>query len=328
MKKYLAILTAFVAVILSSCSNDDITITEPTTFKIDPNTVISGFEEFDPGDLTVIPSTYQLRIRLLIYNDAGQLVTETEQFFSDYAHKMTANLDLPLDKKYKAIAVTDITRKSDGFEYWEISGEESLSTLKFKDTGYIGSQRSILGLASVDFVGGNTSEVKLDVRPAGTLMIVYYSGIRSYTNVTDYQLGINRNSDYVTFDNAGKPEWNVEASSTIDWRISHIEVADWDDQPDITNIYDYVFTLPCGNTNMVFQYKTKTSNGWADLTNSINLNLREGSEYFVFCDIAEQEIGYEELATGRSSMNLSDILYENNLENCIINKLYDFKTIK
>lgn len=326
MKKYLAILTAFVAVILSSCSNDDITITKPTTFKIDPNTVISGFEELVAGDLTVIPSAYQLRIRLLIYNESGQMVKETEQFFSDYAHKMTANIDLPLDKKYKAIAITDITRKSDGFEYWEISGEESLSTLKLRDTGYVGSQRNILGISSVDFVGGSSSEIKMDVRPAGALMIVYYQGIRSYTNVTDYQLAINRDSDYVTFDNAGQPEWNIEASSTYDWRISLLEVADWDDEPDVSNIYDYVFTLPYGNTKMLFQYKT--SSGWFDLTNNININLSEGSEYFVFCDIAEREISYEQLASGRYSMNLSDMLYKTNFENCRINKQYDFKTIK
>lgn len=326
MKKYLAILTAFVGVILSSCSNDDITITEPITFKIDPNTVISGFEEWNPGDLTVISSAFQLRIRLLIYNESGQLVKEEQQFFSDYAHKMTANIDLPIDKKYKAIAVTDITRKSDGFEYWELSGEESLSTLKLKDTGYIGSQKNILGIATTDFVGGSSSEIKIDVRPAGSLMIVYYYGIRSYSDVTEYQLGINRSADYVTFDNAAQPEWNVEASSSFDWRISNIEVANWDDKPNIANIYDYVFTLPYGNTNMRFE--AKTASGWIALTSTISLNLKEGSEYFIVCDIAEQEIGYDELATGRSSWDLTDMLYEKNLENCKINKQHDFKTLK
>ncbi|MCM1517046.1 MAG: hypothetical protein NC117_00180 [Pseudoflavonifractor sp.] len=324
MKKYFAILAAVFAVILSSCSNDDIPVSQTTTFKINPNTVISGFQEWNAGDLTVINSSYQLRIRLLVYNESGSLVQEDEQFFTDYAHLMTSNLNLAMGERYKAIAITDITRKSDGFEYWELSGKENLSTLKLSDTGYLGSQKNILGIASTDIISGDGTQVDMNVQPAGSLIIVYYEGIRSWSNVTDYQLGINRSADYVTFDNLAQPEWNVQASSTYDWRISHIEVSDWDDSPNVENIYDYVFTLPYGNTNVEFEYKT--SNGWYSLTRSASINLGIGSEYLVRCDIAEKTIDCGALVSGRSAMSFGDMLMKSaSMDYCPVAKYDDMK---
>lgn len=308
MKKYLAMFAVLFTVILSSCSNDDIPVAQKTTFKINPNTVISNFQEFNAGDLTVISDRFHLRVRLLVYNEEGVLVTEDEQFFDDYSHLMTSTLDLSVGERYKAMAITDIVRKSDSFEYWELSGKENLSSLKIADTGYIGSQRNILGISNTEFIAGDQSQINIDVQPAGSLMIVYYEGIRSWSNISEYQLGINRSADYVTFNKDVTPEWNIQSSSSFDWRISNIKVADWDDQPKVQNIYDYVFTLPYGNTNMCFQAKKKSPEEWIYLTQYISLDLGLGSEYLVMCNIADQEISYEKLASGRSRAAEGDIL--------------------
>lgn len=310
MKKYLAILTAIIAVTLSSCSNEDVQLLKNTTFKINPSTVISGFEEFQPGELTEINKNFQLRVQLYIYNDKGQLVNDDIQFFSDYAHIMTSNLDIEQGKSYTAVAITDIISRSDSFEYWEITDKDNLSTLKISNTGYLGSQKNILGISNYDFIGGESSQINIDVQPAGTLMIVYYAGIRAWSNVTDYQLGINRHADYVTFTTSAQPEWNIEASTSFDWRISHIEVADWDDSPEINNIYDYVFTLPYGSTKIEFE--AKTSSGWQALTSTANLTLGRGSEYFVYCDIEEQEISIEQLTDSRAGDLNRDFISNSN----------------
>lgn len=299
MKKYIAIISALLAVVLSSCSNDDITIEKATVFKVYTNSVIGDFQEWKAGDLTVINSNYQLRVRLLVYDETGTLVKQDEQFFEDYAHVMTSNLSLSMGEKYKIVAMTDIVRKKDKFEYWELSGEESLKTLKISDTGYIASQNNILGIVTKDVEGGADDQINLHVLPAGTLMIIYYQGIFSWSDVTEYQLALNRSADYVTFDNSAQPEWNVNASSSYDWRISHIEVSDFE----AANIYDYVFTLPYGNTNL--RYEALTNSGWVVLTNSISLNIGVGSEYFILCDIENQTIQYEQLVSSRAMSDFS-----------------------
>ena len=58
----------FVAV-LTSCTNDDITISYATNFKINPATVITPFTfEMNPGELESFGSDHRLRVRLLTYN--------------------------------------------------------------------------------------------------------------------------------------------------------------------------------------------------------------------------------------------------------------------
>lgn len=317
MKKYLPIIAVLFTVLLSSCSNDDIPVGKTTTFKVNPNTVISGFEEWKAGDLTVINSYFQLRVHLLVYNESGKLVSEDVQHFGDYAHVMTSNLNLSDGERYRAIAITDIVRKSDSFEYWSLIGKRDLSTLKLSDTGYIGGQRNILGIASTDFVCGEMSQVSIDVQPAGALLIVYYEGIRSWSNISEYELGINRSADYVSFNHLARPEWNVQASSSYDWRISNIKVSDFDDRPNTKNIYDYVFAIPYGQTNMLFRAKKKSPAEWIALTQSISLNLAEGTEFFISCDIAEQKIEYEQLVNSRS---FSDRLAQSRFASgCLLN---------
>lgn len=306
MKKCILILAAIMAVVLSSCSNEDITVKKSITFKVNPNTVISGFKEYNPGDLTVIDSSFELRVQLLIYNENDQLVTKDVQYFNDYAHIMTSTLELNDGEQYKAIAITDIIQRSEDFEYWTVSDKESLKTLRISNTGYIGSQYNILGIANQDIIVSGTNQINIDVQPAGSLMIVVYDGIKYWSDVSEYQLGINRNADYVTFETSGNPEWNINASSNFDWRISNITVADWADSPEITTIYDYVFSLPYGNTNVRFE--ALVSSGWLGLTTADSINLGRGSEYFIYCDIENQEMYIEQLTAGRSAIGDSDTL--------------------
>ncbi|MCS2309158.1 hypothetical protein NXX42_25705 [Bacteroides thetaiotaomicron] len=74
MKKYILLMFVFVAV-LTSCTNDDITISYATNFKINPATVITPFTfEMNAGELESFGSDHRLRVRLLTYN-SGRVIS-------------------------------------------------------------------------------------------------------------------------------------------------------------------------------------------------------------------------------------------------------------
>ena len=92
MKKYILLVCVFVAA-LTSCTNDDITISYATNFKINPATVIAPFTwEWEAGDLESFDTDYQLRVRLLVYNSDGILEKEDMQYFSNYSVVMNSSL--------------------------------------------------------------------------------------------------------------------------------------------------------------------------------------------------------------------------------------------
>ena len=110
MKKYILLMFVFVAV-LTSCTNDDITISYATNFKINPATVITPFTfEMNPGELESFGSDHRLRVRLLTYNSEGLLVQENVEYFTNYATLMSCSQNLP-DGNYIAIAITDVGRR-------------------------------------------------------------------------------------------------------------------------------------------------------------------------------------------------------------------------
>lgn len=306
MKKYTLIIAAILLMVLSACTDSkDITIIRSKivskSFKINPSTVISGFEELQAGDLTVISSNMELRVRLLIYNENGQLVAKDTQYFSDYSHIMTSNVDVDEFGSYKAMVITDIRRKSDSLEFWTINGEENLNSLIINNTGYLGGENNILGISNYDFDGNTSSQININVQPAGALMVVYYMGIRALSYVTEYQLAIDKSTDSVTFTSDALPEWNIKSSSDFDWRISNIELADFDDT--VENVYEYVFALPYGQTKIELQGYNMLALGssWFALTETAYLNLGRGTEYYVCCDIEEREIVVEQFTKGSCS---------------------------
>ena len=112
MKKYILMLFAVVAA-FTSCTNDDIAINYATNFKINPATVIKPFTfENEKGELEGIPSSYNLRIRLLIYTAEGQLVKEEKELFTSYASTMGVSTHLPVGD-YIAISCGNIVAVSE-----------------------------------------------------------------------------------------------------------------------------------------------------------------------------------------------------------------------
>lgn len=143
----------FVAV-LTSCTNDDITISYATNFKINPATVITPFTfEMNPGELESFGSDHRLRVRLLTYNSEGLLVQENVEYFTNYATLMSCSQNLP-DGNYIAIAITDVVSyegNNVALEYWELSDHDKLAETRIDDNGYIGLQYKILGISKTNF---------------------------------------------------------------------------------------------------------------------------------------------------------------------------------
>lgn len=287
MKKYLAAFAVLFTVILSSCTNDDIPVGQTITFKVDPSTVISGYEEFYAGDLTSLGDYYRLRIRLLVYNESGNLVASEESYSDDYTHIQTYSLALPAGK-YTSVAVTDVVGKTQSFEYYTLSGEDKLTTTTFTHTGYMGEQRNILGLTTESLTIDNSAkDFSIKVRPAGAL-IVYY--IKNWNKCSDfnvdistYELWANQSNAALTLDSKGEPEYSVKSSSDYDWRwlsFDHTE-----EYSIYQNVYGYVFQFPMTNVKLQWIGKITDTSRYVTWGDSAVCSLEAGSEYYFEIDI-------------------------------------------
>ncbi len=285
MKKYLAILAVLFTAILSSCSNDDnIQVNQVITFKVNPSTVISSYKEFDVGELSALPSNANLRIRILIYNEDGNLVDEDVTYTNDYTHIMTTSLNLA-QGNYTAVACTDVVLNNKTFEFWDLSGKETLSTTTFTDKGKIGDRWKILGLKVAHFsVDRNTTELNIDVKPAGALILVWWKNWNRYSNVTAFRLYTNRSSDQMTLGASGNPSYSVESSYDLDWNIAQLSY-----NSDYNGGQAYVFSFPI--KNMTVQFGAGLENNKYTLFKNAEavVNIELGREYYFTYDVKSEE---------------------------------------
>lgn len=249
MKK---ILFAFFALIgiLTSCTNDDITISNSITFKINPLTVVDNLYEYKAGDLTSLGSSYKLNVSLFIYNSEGILANKVTNQYSAYTHMMTANIDLPAGN-YTAVAETHV---SGSIEFWDIEGTEHLSTFKITDNGYIGGKSKILGLSIRKFnIEDDTKTIDIDVENAGAVACVQFSNWKKYNNVKTYALMGKQSCDYITFDTNGNNDYSLESSSSYGY---YMYKSDYDSN--YSGSVGYFFTFPIKNAS--FRFYAETTN--------------------------------------------------------------------
>jgi len=299
MKKYLAIFAVLFTVILSSCSNDDIPVNQSITFKVNPSTVVNCFAEYDAGELTVLPKGYSLRVRLLIYNEAGVLVSSDTQKFNDYSHIMTSPQDLP-EGEYTVVTTTDIITSTDENFAWRLSNEENLSTLSIAKSEYIREQWEILGLETTHVsIYPGIKDVNIDVKPAGALAIVFYTNWNHYSDVVKYKLNSDRIADNLTFTSTGEPQYSVKSSNWTDYRIS---LATWDSN--YIGAYRYIFLFPMQNAT--FQFKCECDDDKTYLLGEpAKINTERGKEYRFEIDVETDEASWY-VITPRSSKAVMD----------------------
>ncbi len=316
MKKYLAIFAVLFTVILSSCSNDDIPVSQSTTFKINPATVIQSFTyEINPGDLEGVPSGSSLRVRLLVYNLEGILVKSETQYLSSYASLMSSSLDLSMGD-YTAVVITDVVTKSGddiSFACWELSDENSISTAKITDLGYIGGKSKILGIGSTKFTvyGTFSEDVVINPTPAGSVLCVMFKNIHTYSDVESLVLETNRYSDYLVLNQDGGYDVAVENNNNkYNWRAAILEPSDY---PDATNVYGYYFVVPTNNIS--YRFRIDITGEDSLYSDAMPFNITAGSEYYFELNLCDPNYDYGisyggyQVTSGRSRSDVSEKLF-------------------
>ena len=135
MKKYIISAMALLAMLVTSCSNEDITIEAPSTISVNAAGVISHFQEYKAGELEVMDSGRKLRLRALVYNSNGELVAQHTDYFTNYNVQLKTSEFLS-PGTYTVIGISDVVKMQGntvGTEWWTLSGERKLSDMVIKD---------------------------------------------------------------------------------------------------------------------------------------------------------------------------------------------------
>ena len=290
MKKYILSMVVAIVAILSSCSNEEITISKTVNFTVNPATVVEPYTssfsdllsifDINRGVLESFNTNYKLRVRLFVYDNNGVLVQKASGNYSNYDVKLKESFYLSVGS-YTAIAISDIYRTSDGFEYWAVSGEDLLATLKITDTGYFGGERTILGVTKQAFkVDDKGIDVNIDIKAAGALFLNYYQNIFTYTGVTEYELSVNKLQSSINYDSEGNYSISTENhNGSYDWRISSV-VLDEIDQTQYSGAIRWATQLPMNNVGVCFSYWTSTASSSSQMGSGKVLDIKAGDTYF------------------------------------------------
>lgn len=296
MKKYISIVIAILSVVLSSCSNEDISIQKECTIRVNPNTVISDFEEYNAGELTVIPNRYQLRIHLFVYDLSGNLVYSGIEYSPDYSHYVTfTNVNLQYGE-FILLTTTDIVR-TDDFEYWTFSDEQTLTQLTIVSNNYVSEQRGILGYACkrVNINRNNDALFEIDAKPAGSLIFANVQKMKSIADVESYELCTNRDCERVQFNSNGELKPSIKSSNTFDWRTVILDVDDLSGS--YTGLYTYYFSVEINNAKFEWHGITK-DNKFRVLGDSYTCSMNMGDQFKFVLDANTRKATWEQVKTG------------------------------
>ena len=251
MKKYFICAYALLAMFMTSCSNEDITIEAPSTININAASVIAPFTwQYDPGELEAFGSSYKLRLRALVYNDKGELVRQTSELFTNYNVQLKSNVFLSAGT-YTIIGISDVVGVSGNSiknEFWQLSGESKISEMLITDGGQIGNFAKVLGVAknTLTVQGNKTNSIDVNLQPAGALIYTFFIDMDALSayGVTHYKLMANKSCESLSFDGSGNYRIIEKNESNTSYRIARVEASGSD--------YRYNFLLPMKNVNLWF----------------------------------------------------------------------------
>lgn len=321
MKKYLSILTALIAVLFTSCSNDDIPVQSATQIRVNPATVMSNFKyQLRPGDLDGVSDGSEVRIRLYIFDESGSLVEKHSQTVQNYLTTATFETYIPADKYYSALAITDVVRKSSTFEYWEVSDENELSTMKvtYKSSGSTYGTQEILGLKYQALYPGDNH---IDVEAAGSLICTICSNIHAFSNLGGILIFANRGNAYYEFNSWGE----AVANPDLEQNASFIFLTDIPSMPSTQEIsYSYKFMMPQKNLRVTYGF-IDTDGEILGATATDGINIEACKEYICYIELDPNNDGSGEYAYGFGlAKDSGRSTYDNNTELGTINTPADY----
>jgi hypothetical protein len=299
MKKIIFMLTAVIAVMLTSCSNDDIPVSSATVITVNPSSVIKNFTyQLSTGDLDGVDSDEQLRIRLYVYNSNGVLSYSEEKDLRNYLTSAKFELALKPDENYTAVVLTDITTDTSGNvpEYWGVENEQSISTLQvtYLASDYIVyGHQEVLGIGAVSLQGGENVTVAPEA--AGALICSYAANIHAYSNIAKILLFGSRGNNYYSFDESGyfNASPDIEAFETL----MNLDV----NNTSSYGIYTYKFTMPQTNFDLYVGFYDSESNLLSNSAKS-GLTIQKGHEYYAYVLLDPNDNG-----DGKYSYSFSDV---------------------
>ena len=291
MKKYISLLAIAIIAVLSSCSIEDVTVSKTVNFTVNPSTVVEPFVEkysyiisdvlgSNKGELESFSTDFKLRVRLFVYDKNGELAKKVSGDFSNYDVKLKESIFLPVGS-YTAIAISDVYSPQQNFQYWAVSGEDQLATLKIEDTGYFGDALTILGATKQTFTVGETGvDVNIDIKSAGALFLITYWNIFTYSDVTQYELSVNKLQSSINYNSNGDYTISTQNNNgSFDWRISSIELADID-KTKYSAARRWATQLPMNNVGVCFSYWTSDATKSTQIGTPASFDIKAGEGYY------------------------------------------------
>ncbi len=265
MKKYMIMCMALMAIMLSSCKNEDISISREVRFEVTPLEVINKWIPYvlNESSLAELPSDEQLRINLLVYDRNGNLIASNTRRLKDYYENMVATLELANDE-YTVVAISDVVENGNDF-CWTIKGKEKLSTLMIERIStVITNEEAIVGIGSAKImVDADHSTHHVEMNPAGALVVVkdaemtYWNGVVSLS----YLYSTKGNHAYTFNDNGSYVPNPDENTAFFNYRL-HYNYPSWM-QPN--HIYwENHFVQPFGNTTFQWRFFVNNEEGGSD----------------------------------------------------------------
>ena len=287
MKKSIIMCMAIIALLFTSCKNEDISISREVSFEVTPYEVVKEWIPYtlNESSITELSSNNQLRINLLVYDQNGELVASDARKLKDYHENMVTTLELT-DGEYTVVAISDVMEN--GMDLcWTIRGMEKLSTLMIEQiSNTIANEEEIVGIGNAKItVDANHSSHHVEMCPAGALVIVKDDKMTVWEGAISLSyLYSTKNNNAYTFNDNGSYISNADENSTFNYRI-HYNFPEWM-QPNYV-YWEYHFIQPFGNTTFQWRFLVNNEEGGTDEMAHINTyqhNIKEKHVYEFYFD--------------------------------------------
>lgn len=256
MKKIIYCLVALVAVVLASCSNDDIEVAQTGGLTLTVNTQ-AAYDQFNTTDEVremLRTNTNTLHVMTFVYDIKGNLVTSKEQ---DQNTFNTVQFDLGSvpNGEYTVLTIETVmvqnkTTKKQESPAWNFEGMDKLSTVKATQKSYEVYYPYTIGASTDKIVVNNLTKASVTPKAIGSLFQFYFENFdkSSYIDVgfacddmIDYYLfdpSLERSARFHT-DLTSKGYTNVRCSAAIDGK-SNVHQTRYILENNIS--YDFCFT--------------------------------------------------------------------------------------
>ncbi|MBQ9577308.1 MAG: hypothetical protein IJV11_10565 [Muribaculaceae bacterium] len=333
MKPLVCFFTILFFILLSSCGNEDIDIIDERICSVDVTVNLTDFfscynfvdtkhhldleknkrfkslnaadiyESFSSFYVSGSGNRVTIEVRVLFYNDSGQLVNKNESvFISDYSDRVNQTIKLPTGR-YTAIAI--LTFDDADNRHWLLNDKENLSTACLATNGGSGgSIWSIMSYASQEVVIGEKNENKVQMTPApvGALCYVYYQNFQENKRIASirvcsdtiaqrFMLDPNSQNRYIIKDTGGsKFNWlnNMLLESTPKLYFDGTATYFQDD------FFDYFYIL-APRCNLYFSYY-QNGPGRSEPIELPACDIENGRTYMIYWDYNHLDNPYFGLA--------------------------------